>query len=100
MTPEQYWHGNPWLYPAYRKAAEMRARDAEWERWEIGKYVYEAIAANHTLYNPFTKKRDAFPWLEEPYEVTARKTPEESSREAERKAHAEMAAWIMSHKMR
>ena len=43
MTPDEFWHGPSFLVRAYRKAYEMKKRYAEWERWRMGMYIYEAV---------------------------------------------------------
>ena len=98
MTPEQYWDGDPWLFAAYMESRRRDDERAEWRAWQMGAYVYEAIARTSPLVNAMSKTHRAEPWLEEPYGVTARRTPEEAEREGERRAHARMIDWILSHK--
>lgn len=47
MTPEQYWDGESWLKPAYRKAYQLRIENeqrlADRNNWYMGQYVAAAI---------------------------------------------------------
>lgn len=49
MTPEQYWDGESWLKPAYRKAYKMRMeneqRITDMHNWYMGKYLIKALQA-------------------------------------------------------
>ena len=49
MTPEQYWDGESWLKPAYRKAYQMRIhneeRTADLHNWYMGQYLIKALQA-------------------------------------------------------
>jgi hypothetical protein len=98
MTPEQYWHGEPMLFAAYKEARQLADEKAEWYQWQTGMYVYDAIGRAAPLLNPLSKTHKALPWPEEPYGVTARRDPEERSRKEEKAAHEKMINWILSHK--
>lgn len=47
MTPEQYWDGESWLKPAYRKAYTLRLeneqRISDRNNWYMGQYLIAAI---------------------------------------------------------
>lgn len=49
MTPEQYWDGESWLKPAYRKAYRMRIeneqRITDTHNWYMGQYLIKALQA-------------------------------------------------------
>ena len=49
MTPEQYWDGESWLKPAYRKAYQMRfeneQRLADQNNWYMGQYLIRVLQA-------------------------------------------------------
>lgn len=49
MTPEQYWDGESWLKPAYRKAWKLKNENdrqiADMHSWYMGQYIMAAIQA-------------------------------------------------------
>lgn len=60
MTPEQYWDGESWLKPAYRKAYKLRIeneqRMADRNNWYMGQYIMAALHAVPLLVGGFMKK--------------------------------------------
>lgn len=98
MSPSQFWEGDPWLFAAYREANRLRRDQAEYERWETGLYVYDALCRVAPLYDVFSKRRKANPWVEEPYGITAARSPREREEEEKRRAHEKMMAWVLRHK--
>jgi len=61
MTPEQYWDGESWLKPAYRKAYRMRIeneeRVADMHNWQMGNYLIRALQAVPLLVAGLNVKR-------------------------------------------
>ena len=57
MSADEFWHGDPWLAVAYRKADEYRVSRADEMAWLQGRYVYEAIVDLAPIFNPFSKKQ-------------------------------------------
>lgn len=96
MTPGEFWDGDPWLFAAYREAREMRADRGDWERWQSGSYVYEALLRASAVLNPFSTG-EAPPWVEAPYGHDATQDGHGGPEEDERAAHQRFAAWIMAH---
>lgn len=49
MTPEQYWDGESWLKPAYRKAYQFRIENeqklADRNNWYMGQYLIAVLQA-------------------------------------------------------
>lgn len=43
MSGAEYWHGDPKLVRAYRKAWEMKRDQRNWEMWLQGMYYYDAL---------------------------------------------------------
>ena len=43
MSSAEYWHGDPKLVRAYRKAWEMKRDQRNWEMWLQGMYYYDAL---------------------------------------------------------
>lgn len=54
MSAEEFWHGDPWLAKAYRKAHELKRQADNQRLWLQGFYVYDAFAV--VLSNLFGKK--------------------------------------------
>lgn len=98
MTPGQYWDGPVLLFCAYREARRIEDEREEWRAWQAGAYVYEAVARTSPLVNALSSTHRAEPWLEEPFGVAARRTPEEAARAGEGRAHARMIDWMLSHR--
>lgn len=44
MSPDDYWHGDPELMGAYRKAYRIEKEERNWEMWLQGYYFYIAIS--------------------------------------------------------
>lgn len=97
MTVEQYWDSDPWLYAAFKESQRQRDEQGEWERWQMGLYVYNSIASLVPALNPFVKKADPVPYPDEPYGIASSRTPEEASAHEEKSAHEKMALWLMGH---
>ena len=91
MTPEQYWDGESWLKPAYRKAYQMRIENeqklADRQNWMMGKYLMAALNATPLLVGGLNVKNTTpIPdYPEKPFLEQA----EEQKREEVRKQHEE-----------
>lgn len=63
MTPEQYWDGESWLKPAYRKAYQLRMeteqRIADRNSWYMGQYIMAAIQATPLIVPGINMKKGA-----------------------------------------
>ena len=61
MTPEQYWDGESWLKPAYRKAYRIRMeneeRIADRNNWYMGQYMIKVLQAVPLLVAGLNVKR-------------------------------------------
>ena len=44
MSPSDYWHGDPELMGAYRKAYKIEKEEKNWELWLQGYYFYIALS--------------------------------------------------------
>lgn len=84
MTPADYWDGENELKPAYREAHKIKVRDRNFEQWLNGKYVYEALCRVSPLFNAFMKKKEALPYLEEPYPLFAEDREKKEKEKAKR----------------
>lgn len=91
MTPEQYWDGESWLKPAYRKAYgyrienERRLRDQD--NWYLGQYLIRVFQSGCVLVPGVNTKTGAQfePYPDKPFLQTA----EEMKKEEARKKHEE-----------
>lgn len=59
MTAEEFWHGDPNLVIAFRKADKLRWERFNTEAWLLGRYNYVAVAT--ALNNGFSKKKIDYP---------------------------------------
>lgn len=68
MSPEEFWHGDPFLAVAYRKAEKLRWESKNWQLWLQGAYVADAL--NVVLGNAFGKKGSTkLKYPKEPYKL-------------------------------
>ena len=60
MTPEQYWDGEGWLKPAYRKAYKLRIETeqklADQNNWYMGQYMIHVLQCVPLLVGGFNVK--------------------------------------------
>lgn len=68
MTTDEYWHGDPTLCKAFRKADLIRQERMNNEKWLQGAYIYEALCAASPLMNAMSKRGKPFPYPKKPYE--------------------------------
>lgn len=47
MAADEFWHGDPRLAAAYRRAWEQRCRERQWAEWRAG--LYHALAVGCCL---------------------------------------------------
>ena len=45
LSPEDYWHGDPWLTVAARRKREIEIEQNNQELWLQGRYIYEGFSA-------------------------------------------------------
>lgn len=97
MNPSQYWDDDPWLYAAYAEARRLADERSEWERWQLGLYVYNSILMCAPVLNPFSKSHKPQRYPDEPYGISQTRTAEENDARAEKMAHAKMMEWMLRH---
>ena len=90
MTPEEYWHGDPKLTIAYREADKLKRKEANFNLWLQGRYIYDAlILASPLLRTNLSKQKvTAHEYLERPYdldEADRKKTEEEKAKAQQQK---------------
>lgn len=86
MSAEEYWHGDPCIYAAYREAEVFRQERNNYESWLQGRYIYEALQATFAAFSygmSGKKGQKPDPYTQYPYAITERE------REAERQRRAE-----------
>lgn len=69
MTAAEYWDGENELKRAYRAAYKMRVNEQNFNLWLQGKYIYDAMCCVSPIFNPFSKKKEPFPYTEHPYDL-------------------------------
>lgn len=101
MTYEQFWDGDNEMPRMYRKAYEIKQREADQNAWLQGAYVYHAIGALAPALKAFAKG-SVKPYLEKPFgyeekplDIERReiKTKEQKS---DKKARTWMEAWAIN----
>lgn len=96
MTYDLYWHGDPDLVKAYRKAEEIRNDRKNQEMWLQGMYIYEALC-DVSVVIPRLSKRPVKPepYSKEPYQLRREDEKQRERREKARmqKAKAKMEAF-------
>lgn len=87
MTAHQFWHEDPTLCRAYRKAEEMRTKRVNREAWLQGAYVYEALCCVSPVLHAFAESGTTpMPYLERPYPVNKAEERERQVEEMRRRA--------------
>lgn len=69
MTAAEYWDGENELKKAYRQAYKMKVNELNFNLWLQGKYIYDALLSASPVLNAFSKKKDAYPYDEHPYDL-------------------------------
>ena len=93
MTYDQFWHGDPYLAKAYRKADLLRNEKVNQQLWLQGFYFYNALCSASPILHAFAKGgTKPEPYLSEPLPLTkeqAQKYRERKQREAYEKRQLE-----------
>jgi hypothetical protein len=99
MTADEFWYGDPWLFAAHREAERLGAERRDWERWQSGAYVYDALLRASAVLNPFSGKDRADDWMERPYGHEGEEEPVDAATRAinEQVDHQRFAEWILAH---
>ena len=82
MSADEYWHGEPELMQAYRKAYKIRKEEKNWELWLQGLYFCHAL--NVALSDAFDKNARA-EYMSKPLDIfppTKEELEEKSRQEA------------------
>ena len=58
MSSEEFWHGEPKLAEAYRKAYRVRLDNRMWAEWRAGWYVREALLSASPAFRELSKGID------------------------------------------
>lgn len=101
MTTEQYWDGESWLKPAYRKAYKMRVDNeqklADMNSWYMGKYIIRALQAVPLLVGGLNVKRgaDLPKYPEKPFLIAAEEMKKEEVRKKKEEDQTRLAMALM-----
>lgn len=83
MSPQDYWHGEPELMGAYRKAYRIEKEEQNWMMWLQGYYFY--IALNTVVQNALgNSKGKPLEYPKEPLQIFP--PTEEEKKQAEEEA--------------
>lgn len=79
MSYDEFWHGSPSLVRAYRKAADLKRHERNYELWMQGRYIFEALRCAPLLVG-FPDKGYKVPsgagYSEQPYPLTEQEARE------------------------
>lgn len=100
MTYEQFWDGDNEMPKMFRKAHEIKQREADQQAWLQGAYVYQAIGALAPALKAFAKG-SAQPYIERPFGYEEKpldiEAPIQTKEEkADEKARTWMEMWAIS----
>ena len=92
MSAEEYWHGDVEYPRAYRKAAEIRKLERNYDAWLQGMYFYEALGDVAPVFQAFAKKgTTARDYPHKPYDILPeKKKPKEKKQEKKAKEDKQM----------
>lgn len=82
MTYDEFWHGEPSMVRAYRKAWEIKKHNEEYDRWRLGYYVYTSLLCVAPVLRAFTKgdvKPGNYP--NQPFPLTEKEAQEREEQE-------------------
>lgn len=94
MTPEQFWHGDPWLCKVYRDAYQLKLQEQNNSAWLQGLYVYNAVA---TVASQMTSKKKV-KYMEKPLDIfgVEKEVPKEEQERKNHEAIFEMLSQMMA----
>lgn len=84
MTYDQFWDGDVFMAPMFRKAYEIRLDMENLAQWKQGLYIYDAICAVAPILRAFSKAKRPLPYPKEPYDMNT-KASEMRQEEREKK---------------
>lgn len=87
MTASEYWDGDVWLAPAYRRKRELERQEKNFFCWLTGQYVYTAIGHMSPALNALAKDHKPIPYLDSPFPLTQEEA--EQAEEARMKKNME-----------
>lgn len=80
MTYDEYWHGEldlPKIYlEAYKLKSDRELSLANYKAWLNGFYIYEALCDVSPIFNPLSKKHEAYVYRDKPIPVTEKERNE------------------------
>ena len=94
MTWDDFWHGDPQMAVAFRKADKLRIKRRDQELWLQGRYVYDAMLAAAPLYQTFARSHRPRKYDEKPYTSMAEDRRREEELET-RLANGKMLANLL-----
>lgn len=96
MSYEQFWHGDPDAFPAYREMNRIRTDRHNEEMWLQGLYIYDALCCASPVFRDFTKRgTKPAPYPSAPYPLS-RKAKELDEETKERQQYEKNKARMLS----
>lgn len=97
MPVQEFWHGDPRLATAYRRAHGARSDNRRYEAWTLGHYFYEAMLAASPAYRELSKgiehEYPALPYGMDSEERKAERAARAQARRNREAMEAFAAAW-------
>ena len=98
MSLKEYWEGDPENYEYVREAHRLKRKQANFDAWLNGLYVYSALQRVSPLFRDLIKDHKPEDYLTEPIELYAKEqtVQEEQVKEDERELanQAKVKAWV------
>ena len=80
MTYAEYWDGDNEAPKFFREAHKLKRKEANFDLYLQGAYVYEAILSCSPTLNPLTKSSQPIPYRDSPFPLTAEEQREADER--------------------
>lgn len=85
MTYSEYWDGDNEAPRIFREAHELKLKQANFNLWLQGAYVYDAILACAPILRPLSKAKEPMPYRKRPIPLNDAEIREEKEREEREK---------------
>lgn len=80
MSYAEYWDGDNEAPKFYRRAYELKRKEANFDLYLQGAYVYEAILSCAPVLKPLAKASQPMPYRDSPFPLTAKEMREAEER--------------------
>lgn len=80
MSYGDYWDGENEMCRHYRKAELQKREQKNFEAWHMANYMYHVALSVFPVFNPLVKRKEPFPFMEEPIPITEKAAQEQAER--------------------